>query len=70
MKIDEAVYGPDHPEMAKNVNNLGSVLKDLGDLQEAQKCFDSQMIFRKMFSEDHSNTGRKIMTSTQIDGAL
>jgi hypothetical protein len=28
----EAAYGPHHPDIAREVNNLGSVLKDLGDL--------------------------------------
>jgi tetratricopeptide (TPR) repeat protein len=31
LKIDEAVYGPDHPVVATRVNNLGGVLKDLGE---------------------------------------
>jgi tetratricopeptide (TPR) repeat protein len=39
-KIDEKVYGPDHPDVANDVNNLGLVLKDLGDLQEARECFE------------------------------
>jgi len=33
--IDERVYGPDHPKVATSVNNLGSVLQDLGDLAGA-----------------------------------
>ena len=32
LAIDEAVYGPDHPNVASRVNNLGGVLQDLGDL--------------------------------------
>ena len=29
--IDEAAYGPDHPEVATALNNLGIVLGELGD---------------------------------------
>ena len=32
LEIGEAAYGPDHPTVAIYVNNLGLVLKDLGDL--------------------------------------
>jgi hypothetical protein len=37
LAIDEKVYGPDHPTVAIRVNNLGGVLKSLGDLQGAKK---------------------------------
>ncbi len=29
--IKEAAYGPDHPDVARAVTNLGLVLRDLGD---------------------------------------
>ena len=32
LEIKEAAYGPDHPEVAITLGNLGLVLKDLGDL--------------------------------------
>ena len=32
LTIDEKVYGPEHPNVAIRVNNLGRVLQDLGDL--------------------------------------
>ncbi len=40
LKIDEATYGPDHPNVAIDVNNLGSVLQDLGDLAGAQAAYE------------------------------
>ena len=40
LKIDGQVYGPDHPTVAIRVNNLGGVLRALGNLQEARKCFE------------------------------
>ena len=36
LKIDEAAFGPDHPDVAIDVNNLGSVLKDLGRPRRGQ----------------------------------
>ncbi len=54
LKIDEKVYGPDHPNVAIDVNNLGSVLKDLGELQEARKCFERALkIDEKVYGPDH-----------------
>jgi tetratricopeptide (TPR) repeat protein len=38
--IAEAVFGPDHPNVASAINNLGRVLKDLGDLVGARAAFD------------------------------
>ena len=32
LAIDERVYGPDHPEVATDVNNLGNLLQDSGRL--------------------------------------
>ncbi|MBI4277678.1 MAG: tetratricopeptide repeat protein [Armatimonadetes bacterium] len=36
LHIDEAAYGPDHPNVAAIANNLGRVLQDLGDLAQAK----------------------------------
>ena len=30
LAIDEAAYGPDHPEVATDLNNLAQILQDLG----------------------------------------
>ena len=35
LTIGEAAFGPDHPEVATAVNNLGGVLRELGDLAGA-----------------------------------
>src|SRR5580700_8416 len=36
LAIDEAAYGPDHPDVARNLNNLALILKDLGDAAGAR----------------------------------
>jgi tetratricopeptide (TPR) repeat protein len=34
------VLGPDHPDTATSLNNLGSLLQDLGDLAGARSCYE------------------------------
>jgi tetratricopeptide (TPR) repeat protein len=40
LSIDEAAYGPDHPEIAIDVNNLGLVLHERGELDAAQAAHE------------------------------
>jgi tetratricopeptide (TPR) repeat protein len=57
LRIGEATLGPDHPAVAIRVNNLGGVLKDLGDLAHARQCFEREVkIFLKFLGEDHPST--------------
>jgi len=61
LKIDEKVYGPDHIEVAMDVNNLGTILVDLGELQEAKKCFERALtINEKAFGPDHPETANSV----------
>jgi tetratricopeptide (TPR) repeat protein len=54
LKIDEAVYGSDHPAVAADVNNLGLVLRDLGDLPGARQCFERALrIDEAVYGLDH-----------------
>ena len=53
----EKVYGPDHPNVARDANNLGGVLNALGEQQEARMCFERTIrICRQKFGEDHQKT--------------
>ncbi len=57
LKIDEAVYGTDHPNVARDVNNLGSVLRDLGELTDARAAFERALkILQHFLGDDHPNT--------------
>jgi len=54
LKIDEAAFGPDHPNVARDVNSLGGVLQDLGDLVGAKAAFERAIkIWEAAFGADH-----------------
>jgi Tetratricopeptide repeat len=49
--------GPDHPTVARDVNNLGDVLKASGDLPGAKAAFERALaILRKFLGDDHPHT--------------
>jgi len=51
------VFGADHPNVARDVNNLGSVLQDMGDLAGARAAYERALaIFRRFYGEDHPHT--------------
>ena len=53
-KLAEAALGPDDPEVATYVNNLGAVLQDLGDLAGARAAFERALrIDEASFGPDH-----------------
>jgi len=57
LRIDEAAFGPDHPNVAIRVNNLGNVLQALGELSEARQCYERALrIFTAFLGDDHPNT--------------
>ena len=56
MRIDEAAFGPDHPNVARDVNNLGTVLQDIGDFAAARQCYERALrIDETAFGPDHPN---------------
>ncbi len=56
LRIDEKAFGPEHPEVAIDVNNLGNVLQDLGDLPGAKAAFERALrIDEKAFGPEHPN---------------
>lgn len=49
-------FGPDHPRVARRVNNLGLVLKELGDLPGAKAALERALqILQKSLGDDHPN---------------
>ena len=39
LQMDEALYGPDHPEVAINLNNLGELLRTTNRMKEAEQLY-------------------------------
>lgn len=55
LAIDEAVFGPEHPKVARDVNNLGLVLRDLGDYAGVKAAYERVLvILENHFPPDHS----------------
>jgi len=54
LAIKEAVYGPDHPEVAGTLGNLGNVLEELGELAAARAVLERALtIFEGVYGPDH-----------------
>ena len=54
LAIDEAAYGPDHPDVASTRNNLGLVLQDLGDLAGARPLYERALAINEAaYGPDH-----------------
>jgi tetratricopeptide (TPR) repeat protein len=52
--IDEQVYGPDHPEVARDLNNLGRWLQDSNRADEAEPMMGRVVeIFKTAYGPDH-----------------
>jgi tetratricopeptide (TPR) repeat protein len=57
LRIDEKVLGLDHPNVARDANNLGSVLQDLGDLPRAKAHLERAVrILKKTLGDEHPKT--------------
>jgi len=54
LAIDERAFGPDHPNVARDINNLGHVLQDLGDLAGARAAFERALaIWQAAYGDEH-----------------
>lgn len=57
LAINEKVYGPHHPDVARDLNNLGMLLKAEGDLAGAREHLERALaIFEKALGPNHPNT--------------
>ena len=71
LRIDEAAFGPDHPEVATDVNNLGGVLIDLGELAEARECFERALrIGEATLGPDHPKVAIRVNNLGLVLNAL
>ena len=54
LAIDEAAYGPDHPDVGTGLNNLALVLQDQGDLAGARSRLERALaIDEAAYGPDH-----------------
>ena len=59
--IDEATFGPDHPDVARDVSNLGTALQDLGDYAGAKTMFERALLIDEAtFGPDHPNVATDV----------
>jgi Tfp pilus assembly protein PilF len=57
LRIAEAAYGPNHPKVSTQLNNLGYVLHDMGDLAGARACYNRALnICKKIGGNEHPDT--------------
>jgi tetratricopeptide (TPR) repeat protein len=57
LAIDQAAYGPTHPEVATDLNNLGGLLRAQGRLAEARSCYERALaIYEQASGSTHPYT--------------
>ncbi|MGW4944485.1 tetratricopeptide repeat protein, partial [Actinoplanes sp. NPDC004185] len=58
LAIDEAAYGPDHPEVGTYLSNLALILRDLGELPDARRLTERALaIDEAAYGPDHPIVG-------------
>ena len=77
LTIDEKVYGPDHPNVAVDANNIGPILQDKGDLDGALRYTQRALtIDEKVYGpttltcHPANNIGTILQDKGDLDGAL
>ena len=69
LAIKEAAYGPDHPEVALTLTNLGTVQQTLGRVPEARKSYARALnIFASRLGDEHPHTIQARRLLAELDG--
>ena len=58
LAIDEAAYGPDHPDVATDLSNLAHILQALGDLEGARPLQERALAIVKAVPSARSRAGQ------------
>ena len=67
LAIDEAAYGPDHPDVGRDLNNLAAILRGLGDLAGARALQERALgIAEAVYGPDHPDVGTALNNLAQI----
>ncbi|MCK4886582.1 MAG: tetratricopeptide repeat protein, partial [Planctomycetes bacterium] len=57
LAIDEASFGPNHPDVARDLNNLAKLLRDTNRLDEGEPLMRRALaIFEKSLGAEHPST--------------
>ena len=65
--IDEAAYGPDHPGVARDLNTLANILRQLGQLDGARLLQERALaIDEAVYGPDHPGVARDLNTLAWI----
>ena len=60
LHIDEPVFGPDHPDVALRLNNLGLAYKDMGDYPTAAHILQRALrIWEDAYDSDHPQSSHR-----------
>jgi tetratricopeptide (TPR) repeat protein len=71
LRMDEAAFGPDHPQVATDVNNLGLALRDLGDLAGARQAFERALrIWEAALGSEHPQVATAVNNLGSVLHAL
>ena len=71
LAIDEAAYGPDHPAVAFGLNNLATILQDLGQPEQARPLQERALaIAEAAYGPDHPDVAIRLSNLAAILGSL
>jgi tetratricopeptide (TPR) repeat protein len=67
LKIDETSFGPDHPDVASDLNNLASLLQDTNRLSEAEPLMRRALkIIEKSLGKNHPNVATALNNLAEL----
>ena len=67
LEIDERSFGPDHPEVATDLNNLAELLKDMDLPAEAERLMRRSLaIDEQSFGPDHPKVAIRLNNLAQL----
>ena len=67
LEIERKTLGPEHPEVAISLNNLGKLLRSQGRLDEAEPLFRQSLeIRRKALRPEHAEVGSSLNNPSML----
>ena len=71
LTIRRKIYGEDHADVAGSYNNLGNVLRNLGQEIPAKECHEKALtIRRKIYGESHAKVTESYHNLNLLDGGF